>query len=319
MKTLTFSVIIPIYNVEDFLTRCVESVLAQDYPKEKIQILLVDDGSKDGSGKIADDYASKHVNIQVFHKENGGLSDARNFGLVHATGDYIIFLDSDDYLSQTTCSDFNSSINMHSVLPDIVAGATIRHIHDQESVIPRVTPHLSLLSGEAFLKNELQSNKLFVAAWSSIYKKSFLDEQNLLFWKGILHEDEDFTPLAYLKAKTVLSTNIEFYHYIIRENSITTQKDRSKNAICMFKICEKLTPIFDNLENEELRVLLKTHLAKIALNMVIHAKLHKKDKRHIINYKIIKQNCIFSSEKIRYIILRISPKLLYRLNNLRRH
>ena len=95
------SIIVPIYNVEQYLDRCIQSILNQTY--QNLEIILVDDGATDCSGVIADSYAAKDKRIKVFHKENGGLSDARNYGLDHVTGDYILFIDSDDFIVNTMC------------------------------------------------------------------------------------------------------------------------------------------------------------------------------------------------------------------------
>ena len=95
----TISVVIPAYNIEELLEKCVDSVAGQDYPRELLQIIVVDDGSTDGTGKIADDLAKKYDNVQVIHKENGGSSSARNAGVAAATGEYLGFVDSDDFIS----------------------------------------------------------------------------------------------------------------------------------------------------------------------------------------------------------------------------
>ena len=90
------SIIVPIYNVEQYVDKCIQSILNQTY--QNLEIILVDDGATDRSGSIADSYAAKDKRVKVFHKENGGLSDARNYGLDHVTGDYILFVDSDDFI-----------------------------------------------------------------------------------------------------------------------------------------------------------------------------------------------------------------------------
>lgn len=99
---MIFSIIVPIYNVEKYLRCCVDSVLAENFAD--YEMILVDDGSPDGCGKICDEYAGKYPHIKVIHKENGGLSDARNAGIRAAKGDYLIFLDSDDYWADTNRS-----------------------------------------------------------------------------------------------------------------------------------------------------------------------------------------------------------------------
>lgn len=315
---IRFSIVIPIYNVQDFLERCVESVVRQSYPKNHLQIILVDDGSTDESGSLCDSFAEKYDCVEAYHKENGGLSDARNYGLGKATGDYVLFLDSDDYISETACADFADAILSQSEMPDVVPGGTVRHMGTEEKMISRTTAGMPLMTGEQFLVEELKSGCFFVAAWASIYKTSFLKENELFFWKGIIHEDEDFTPRALLKAPTVLSTDIAFYHYIIRENSITTKKDRTSNAICIFEISKKLTPVFDELKNQELKVLLKSHLAKIMFRVIHDAELYQKEKRKLIDYQTLKHNCMCFYEKGRYLIMRIHPKLLYLITNRRR-
>ena len=104
------SIVVPVYNVESYLERCVESLLKQDI-MDPIEILLIDDGSTDQSGAICDAYAKQNPQILVYHKENGGLSDARNFGLDRANGAYILFVDSDDFIEPDSCS----SLSMQSL------------------------------------------------------------------------------------------------------------------------------------------------------------------------------------------------------------
>ena len=306
---VSFTIIIPVYNVQDCLTRCVQSVVNQDYPKDKLQVILVDDGSTDESGILCDTLAADHSFIEVYHKSNGGLSDARNYGVARAKGDYIIFLDSDDYLSLDSCAKFAIAIEQEEN-PDVVSGTTLKHIDDKEELIVRKTVNEPVMSGKCFLEKEL-TGRFFVAAWGSVYRRSFLLDNELYFWKGILHEDEDFTIRAMLSAQTVLSTDIVFYHYVIRANSITTQKDRTPNAISIFAICRKLTPIVNQLPETTLKNLIKTHFAKIMYKAIREAKLFSREKRGIIDYPLLRENSIYAPERIRYYIARISPKLLY--------
>lgn len=315
---VSFSIVIPVYNVQEYLDRCVKSVVNQEYPKEKLQVLLVDDGSTDNSGALCDTFADNYSFIEVYHKTNGGLSDARNYGMERATGEYILLLDSDDYLSTDACAKFAEAIAAQPEKPDVVAAGLVKHVGDAQIDISRASAGQPVMSGETFLEAELGSGKFCVAAWSFVYRRTFLEENELNFWKGILHEDEEFTPRALLAAQSVLSTNISFYHYVIRENSITTKKDRTPNAICFFQISRKLTPVFDALPNVVLRKLLKTHLAKIMYKAICDAELFTKEKRKHIDYALLKENSIFFSEKLRYFLVKISPKLLCRITALRR-
>lgn len=104
MNKIKFSVIVPVYNVEKYIEECLDSILKQDY--DNYEILLIDDGSTDNSGNICEIYAAKNEKIKVFHKKNGGLSSARNIGIEKATGDYLVFVDSDDYIAPWSLSEF---------------------------------------------------------------------------------------------------------------------------------------------------------------------------------------------------------------------
>lgn len=315
MKNIIFSIIIPVYNVELYLERCIESVLNQnDFQNE---IILINDGSIDSSGDICDEYAKRYSHISVIHKKNGGLSEARNDGIKYSTGDYIIFLDSDDYLEENVLQRFNDAITDNQTLPDIIAAGTLKHENGERKEIGRLFNN-ELISGETFLKNELRENKYFAAACSSIYKREFLLQNKLSFPPNLLHEDEFFTPKAFLKAKHVLVSNIMFYHYIIRENSITTSKNKIKNAKSIFEISRQLTPIFNKIENKQLKSLLKNHLAKICLNIIEEAELYLSENSHIIDKDILKENSVFIREKIRYSLLKINPKLLHRVTNFKK-
>ena len=104
MDKIKFSIIVPVYNVRKYVTECIESILKQSY--DNYEVLLINDGSTDGSGDICEKYTVKNKKIKVFHKKNGGLSSARNFGLEKATGDYVVFVDSDDYIAPWSLSEF---------------------------------------------------------------------------------------------------------------------------------------------------------------------------------------------------------------------
>lgn len=316
MENIKFSIVIPVYNVEQYLERCVESVEAQNY--ENIEVILVDDGSKDSSSDMCDRLAEKYSNICVYHKENGGLSDARNYGIDRATGDYIIFLDSDDYISETTCKEFSKVIENAAELPDLAVGNMEWHIGDERKRKCRYLKNDVAVSGEKFLLEELSHNTFEVQACTPVYRRAFLNENEFRFAKGILHEDEEFIPRVFLKAENVISTDIVFYHYVIRENSITTAKNKMRNAQCIFAICKELDKLYDTVESEELKKLLKTHSAKICFKAIEDARLYEKANRHEIDMPLLKRSCYFRNEKIRYLLLRINPRLLHGFSQLKK-
>ena len=213
---MKFSIIVPIYKVEEYLDRCVKSLLGQTY--RNIEIILVDDGSPDRCPEKCEQYSQQDNRVIVIHKKNGGLSDARNSGLRIATGDYIIFVDSDDYIELDTCEKL---IPFTENMPHIIVADAIVEGGNQD--LTHII-NVEMMRGEQYLLKSYRANKAPMAAWLNIYNREFLLHNDLWFKKGILHEDEQFTPRALLKSEKVVVSNKLFYHYIIRENSITTKK-----------------------------------------------------------------------------------------------
>jgi glycosyltransferase involved in cell wall biosynthesis len=209
------SVIIPVYNVEAYLPECIDSVLSQDYTHT--QVILVDDGSTDGSGRICDRYGEEYSNVVVIHKKNGGLSSARNEGLLHVTGDYISFIDSDDYIEQNTFSVMMEIINKKSA--DV---ACMARFLDYENGVSRKVNCLD--NPQTYSRNEyvaavLKDKNVDMSVCDKLFKKEVFD--GVSFPEGYLSEDMlVFRNIASKIDKAVL-TGIPFYHYRQRECSIT--------------------------------------------------------------------------------------------------
>lgn len=310
MDKKVFSIIIPVFNVQEYLERCVDSILYQTIDKELIEVILVDDGSKDNSSLICDQYAEQYDFIKVIHQENGGLSVARNSGILQAVGDYILLLDSDDYLTESACDQFMEIISKSKKSPDIIVGLVQKYEDGCKSIIKKTTTGLSVITGETYLFKELKGESLRIMAQSSIYKRSFLEDNHLLFAKGYLHEDEEFTPRAFLFAKTVISTDIVFYNYIIRENSITTSKSKRRNAECILKIVKDLDSFYCQVHNVDLRDLLMGHSAKITYNGIKAGKMYSRKDLSSSDIELLKKNSITAKDKFRYYVYRICPRLL---------
>lgn len=306
-----FSIIVPVYKVEESLPKCMESLLGQDYDPRQIEIILVDDGSPDRCGQMCDDYAARHSNVRSLHKENGGLSDARNFGLPHATKDYVLFVDSDDYVEPDTCRWFNEELEKHDSPIDICTGGLLKHIGSRTRELNTFDLPTVPVSGKEYLKNRLLHRRIIVAAWASTYRRMFLEENRLRFCKGRVHEDEEFTPRAMLKARLVASCPHVFYHYVVREDSITTAKDKSRNALDIFANVASLHGIYSSLEDKRLADLLMTHSAQICFRAIEMCGLYRKGHRHLIDKDTIRKNCVFPKEKLEYAMLCLYPPLLH--------
>ena len=257
------SFIVPIYKVEEYLPRCIESVLKQDY--KNWEIILVDDGSPDNSGIIADKYAEKYPNIVVIHKENGGLSEARNYGINKAKGKYLFFLDSDDYLAT------NSLVNIEQLFvdaPDVVFYNIEWKYPNKSSVFHKKNiENIGVDRGCVYLEKELTTGSFMAMAQGAIVSRDFLVSNNLYFKKGIYHEDEHWMPRVELVAQKVKYTTDVFYVYELRPNSITTHGDNIKNGLDLCSTCEELYSDFYLRQSGKLQKVLLRYNAKLYLGL----------------------------------------------------
>ena len=271
MSTI-LSIVIPVYNVEKYLERCLRSVL--DQRTENLEIILVDDGSTDSSPEICDAYAGRYSCVKVLHKKNSGLSDARNVGIAAACGEYVLFLDSDDYIG-SGC--------LKELAPFFSAGYDIIVTDGMCEGKVQLLSHAfecPVCTGKEFLLIALRHRQMPMAACLYSYRRAFLLENQLQFQKGILHEDEEFTPRAFLAANKVVNTHVCCYHYVIRGNSITTRKDMRKNAEDFHATCKKLAAVYSCLLDSELQDLLTDSLAEKTLSLFQQGKLYQACQPH---------------------------------------
>ena len=220
---MKLSIIIPIYNVEKYIERCAESVLNQNVPPSQYEVIFVNDGTKDNSVEIlkkAIDF-NIHSNFQIRDKENGGLSSARNFGLEHATGDYVWFVDSDDWI-ESNCLE-KIFLKLDATTPDIL------YIQSDEYISNRIFKRgdfidFGVISGRKFL----QEYRKYNYTQYYIYRRNYLDKFGFRFYLRLLHEDNEFTPRVLYYARRVASMDGECYHMYKREGSITTTSNPQK-------------------------------------------------------------------------------------------
>lgn len=224
------TVIIPVYNIENCLKHCVYSVINQSY--KNLQIILVDDGSTDCSGKVCDELALRDGRIQVIHKKNGGLSDARNAGLNEAKGKYIGFVDGDDYIDKDMYEDLYAAIcdtqaDMASCGYYREAGDTtdIRGYSKENQVLDRV---------QAYAAFFMHASIIGCSCCNKLFAKSIFEE--LRFKEGIQSEDLEFLYRAFDVVERVVCINKIEYHYVYREGSITESpfNERNMNTLATF-------------------------------------------------------------------------------------
>lgn len=229
---LKLSIVVPMYGVEKYIERCLVSLLKQDIPTDEYEIIVVNDGSPDKSADIAKEIAAKHSNIRVIDQNNQGLSMARNNGMDVAKGEYIWFVDSDDWIVKDCLGKIVSILKEES--PDVLLLCAANFIND--SLIRRFSYEPNrILNGIDWLKQFKSPCAPF-----NIWKKSFLDKFNLRFMKGILHEDSEFTPRAAYFANKVIAINDVCYIVYHNEQSITRNFNIKRPLDIINHVCTSL-------------------------------------------------------------------------------
>lgn len=305
------SIVVPIYKVEKYLDKCVHSLLNQSYTN--IEIVLVNDGSPDGCPVMCDNYAKQDSRIRVIHKENGGLSDARNTGMKLSKGEYILFVDSDDYIELDACEKFLNVMNDQK--PDIVVG-NAKRIEGSKvfEMSHKLNTNSEAITGVDYLKKELKTKTMHISACLNLYNRSFLLDNELEFKIGIFHEDEQFTPRAFLKAKKVIGTDIGFYNYIIREGSITKKVDLSINGINVLQSCYELAEIYKKLNDKELKRFLNDYLVTLYLYGFQMGSLYGKKYNQLIDKRFLLKRATSFRNRSKVLLFVINIRLYYFIN-----
>lgn len=216
---MQFSIIIPVYNVEKYIRKCLESIQAQTF--QDFEVIVVNDGSPDHSQDIIDEFVADDSRFISMKKENGGLSDARNFGVKKATGEYILFVDSDDTIEPDLLKKLYEQIKRQPV--DLIRFGINEMNECTKKEIQLKQISFPVCSGQAALKKMmLEANFSLEPAWAYAYRKEFFIENKFEYAYGRIHEDFGLTPYILLKAQAVISIPYYGYDYMVRENSIMT-------------------------------------------------------------------------------------------------
>lgn len=212
------SVIVPVYNVEDYLEECIDSILGQTY--SNLEIILVDDESPDNCGQICDNYAKKDNRIKVIHKENGGLSDARNIGIENSTGKYITFIDSDDFVNERYIEIlYNQLINTQS---DIAICSYLRLNNNLDNINVEINEPEVLTRQETLLRLYGNNRISYVIACAKLYKIELF--KNIRFPKGKINEDEYIAYKLYEESNLISYNSSKLYYYRTTTDSIMNRK-----------------------------------------------------------------------------------------------
>lgn len=222
-KNPLITVIVPVYNVEKYIDKCITSIICQDYTN--LEIILVDDGATDLSGQICDNYAKDDNRIKVIHKTNGGLSDARNVAIDIMTGEYVVFIDSDDYIEKNYISylyyliiKYKAQISICNFKYVTEAGTSINKAYDSgmEKELSQRDAILELLCGK----------EINTSASMKLYKSDLFSD--IRYPKGKLYEDISTTYKTFLKSDKIVYGDMSLYIYLCRDGSITKQTFSNK-------------------------------------------------------------------------------------------
>ena len=272
---MLLSIIVPVYNVETYLRKCIDSLLHQDIGREEYEIILVDDGSTDTSGSICDEITREFSNVVVIHKSNGGLSSARNVGIDAASGDFIQFVDSDDYLNRDVLRGLLEQVARQNL--DILR-FNYQNVNTKGEVFepnkvskPFVDFSSEVCDGLSFLNDRLG---YACYAVQFMVKASLLKTPSGKFKEGIYFEDVDWTPRVLMKAKRVSSTAKIVYNYLFRSGSITRDNNLSKKR----KVVNDQLSLIDSLSTQSQEVIDKRWFdgmtAQTTLAMIIGVSRH---------------------------------------------
>ncbi len=284
---MKFSVIVPIYNVENYLTQCVNSILDQTY--KDFELILVDDGSPDSCPLLCDEFAKQDCRVKVIHKENGGLSDARNAGILASQGEYLVFVDSDDYYDtnnvfETVAKEIDSKkvdiVQFHRKWFYEKDGSCIEKIDLDSSKYENLSKEKTIV---ALVKNKM----VYFSAYQNVISKNFLVENNLYFEKGIKSEDIEWGFRVFSSVPSISILPYSFYVYrAAREGSITKTIDY-KHISDYCNIIEKTVGLIEDCD-EDIKPALMSHLMYHVLICSAHIEKSKisSDKKKTIKIRL---------------------------------
>lgn len=306
------SVIVPVYNVENYLRECLDSIVAQTYLN--IEVILIDDGSKDSSGKICDEYADKDNRVKVIHKENGGVSAARNTGLDIAKGDWISYVDSDDYIESTMIETLICLAKGHDVE---LAMCSFKDISECDNVLQE--NDIRIFSKDELIYNYVVRNADYCITegiWDRIYKRELVE--GLRFKNDRINEDILYTMEVFIRTHKAVYTSAKLYNYRAgREGNITGRKTTidsikdkiycSKNSAKILRGSgnEKLADIFECIHFLEISELIIFNDGKYNKDILDYKYYMKPIVKKVLSYKNVSRKI-----KAKLLLVLINPSLL---------
>lgn len=261
MKETKISLIVPAYNVERYIAKCIESCLKQDMSPDEYEIIVINDGSTDDTLTIAQKTLKDVANSRILSQNNMGLSMARNNGLKEAHGEFVWFVDSDDYLFENCLKKIYETAYGH----DVLCLSYMRIYEDNNNRQPFIVNIGDSKTGQEYLS----TGEFWHPAQLYVYSRSFLLDNNLSFLAGIYHEDTEFTPRMLFYASSICSLEAPVYYFLKRSNSITTTVN-PKRSRDMIVVANSLNQFFERVENKKV-----SHSINNIISLVLNNALHE--------------------------------------------
>ena len=307
---MKLSIIIPAYNVEKFLPKCLDSILRQECGD--FEVIVVNDGSTDGTMPLLEKYARTYSNLKVVSQENQGMSTARNRGLKEAHGEYVMFVDSDDWL----CDNALTLLMPHFNGEDVVCFNAKKYLEDDGTFVENnrpmpdaVMPGWEYFNGQRLLPTEIH----FVCIWQRAYRLGFLNENNLRFADGILRAEDDlFSTMVMYHAQTVKTVDVCCYVYRIRQSSITTTVNiqRWYDSLRVQEImADFFVPLYGLDKSVIYQVLASGYINNFSKGTISLYGNQDKYLTNRINWNHFATTVITKRHRRLYRLIRISPKL----------
>lgn len=312
MNNELISIIVPVYKVEKYLERCVKSIQEQTYTN--LEIILVDDGSPDRCGQLCDEFAKLDERIKVYHKENGGISDARNYGIDKATGEYIGFVDSDDYIHESMYEKLYEAIKKSGTM---ISECGLTRVYKNT-----LRPHYEgkdyflVLDKQEYLKEFLENRKVYGSVWCKLIHRDIV--KKIKFSVGMIYEDALYNLELIKNVDKFTLISDSYYYYYIREDSYTTKpfNNRSMDYIDVIEKISEYTLV--NFPEFKEQLLTRVAFAYVSIfNQLIEVGNYKnkkeykilKNKLKSIHLEIISSKNVPKNLKIAFLLLSINEKL----------
>lgn len=311
---IKYSIIIPVYNAAPYISKCIESVLNQGI--EEYEIIIVNDGSTDDSSTIIKSFDDSK--IRYFEKENGGVSDARNYGINKVEGEYFTFVDADDYVS----SEFLKVIDNNIKKETEVLSFNIAVKDKFDKLIKEIRkPIFSNIDGQKAIVKFIQKGEMFDTPVAYVYKTSYFKDNDFMYAKGKVHEDFGLTPLIILKSNCITSISNYLYYYVINDTSITKDVTLSKKIKRAWDMLYHFDYLYLNVNDD---VNIKDNVKKIFNSFIANALISKastlngeKQNEYIEELKNRNVSDLLISDNVNRLIkktaIKISPKLYIKI------